>query len=85
VSVGSDFKAAELIKCRPYGAGVMHEFKPTDAPQRSRVCNWMMKNMHEGIIDLNLLFINDEAYFHRTHEFVVKIFPRQFTRFRSMT
>lgn len=28
VSAGSDFKAAKLIKFRPYRVGVVHEFKP---------------------------------------------------------
>jgi hypothetical protein len=85
VSVGSDFKAAKLIKFRPYGVGVVHEFEPIDASQRSRFCNWMMKNMYDGLVDPNLLFINDEAYFHKTHEFGVTKFLTQFTRFRYMT
>jgi hypothetical protein len=87
VCVGSNFKAAKLIKFCPCRVGVVHEFKPTDAPQRSRFCNWMMKNMHDGLVNRNRLFINDEAYsyFHRIHEFGGKKFPTQFTRFRYMT
>jgi hypothetical protein len=72
VSVGSDFKTAKLIKFHPFRVGVMHEFEPIDASQRSRFCNWMIKNMHDRLVDPNLLFINDEAYFHRTHEFGVR-------------
>jgi hypothetical protein len=36
--------------------------------------------MHDGLVDPNLLFITDEAYFHRTHKFGVTKFFTQFTR-----
>jgi hypothetical protein len=42
----------------------MHKFKPTDAPQIIRFCNLMLKNVHDGFVDPQLLFITDNAYFH---------------------
>jgi hypothetical protein len=42
----------------------VHEVKPVDAPQRIQFCNWMLKNMHDGLADPLLLFITDEACFH---------------------
>jgi hypothetical protein len=64
VSVGSASTAVRLIKFRPYKVRFVHELKPVDAPQRIRFCNWMLKNMHDGLVDPQLLFITDEAYFH---------------------
>jgi hypothetical protein len=64
VSVGSASRATKLIKFRPYTVRVVYELKPVDAPQRIRFCNWMLKNVHDGLVDPQLLFIADEAYFH---------------------
>jgi hypothetical protein len=64
VSVGSASRATKLIKFRLYRVRVVHELKPVDTPQRIRFCNWMLKNVHDGLIDPQLLFITDEAYFH---------------------
>jgi hypothetical protein len=64
VSIGCASKATKLTKFRPYRIRVVHAFKPVDAPQRIRFCNWMLKNMHDGLVDPQLLFITDEAYFH---------------------
>jgi hypothetical protein len=66
VSIGCTTKAAKLIKFRSYRVGVVQEFKHTDAPQRIRFCNWMKKNAYNGLVDAQLLFIPDEAYFHLT-------------------
>jgi hypothetical protein len=56
--------ATKLINLRPYRMRVMHRFKPTAAPQMIRVCNLMLKNVHDGLLDPQLLFVTDEAYFH---------------------
>jgi hypothetical protein len=59
--IGSASKATKFIKFRPYRVRVLHELKTVDAPQRIRFCNWMLKNMHDGLVDPQLLFITDEA------------------------
>jgi transposase len=64
VSIGSASKATKLIKFRPYRVRVLHDLKPADAPQRIWFCNWMQKNVHNGLVDPQLLFITNEAYFH---------------------
>jgi hypothetical protein len=63
VSVGSASKATILIKFRPYRVRVVHELKPVYAPQRIRFCNRMLKNVHDGLVDPQLLFIANKAYF----------------------
>jgi hypothetical protein len=64
VPVGSVSKETKLITFRPYRVRVVHELKPVDAPQSIRFCKWMLKNVHDGLVDPQLLFITDEAYFH---------------------
>jgi hypothetical protein len=56
-------KATKLRKFCSYRMIVVHELKPIDAPQRSQFCNWMLKNMHNGFVDTEFLFITDEAHF----------------------
>jgi hypothetical protein len=38
---------------------IVHEIKSTDAPQSNQFCNWMLKNVHSGLIHTKLLFIID--------------------------
>jgi hypothetical protein len=54
--------ATKLIKFRPYTRSVVHDPKPTYAPQRTRFSYWMLKNVRDGLVDAQLLFITDEAY-----------------------
>jgi hypothetical protein len=42
----------------------VHDIKPTDASQRIKFCNLVLKNVHDGLTCSQLLFITDEAYFH---------------------
>jgi hypothetical protein len=64
VSVASASKVTKLIEFCPYKVRVVHELKPIDALQRIWFCNWMLKNVHNGLRDPQLLVIIDEAYFH---------------------
>jgi hypothetical protein len=41
----------------------VHECKPIDCPERIRFCNWILKNVHDGLIVSRLLFITDKACF----------------------
>jgi hypothetical protein len=56
VSVGCASKASKLIKFCLYRVRVMYKLKPADAPQRVQFYNWMLKNVHSGLIDPQLLF-----------------------------
>jgi hypothetical protein len=64
MSVGSSSKATKLVKLHPCKVRVVHDLKPVDAPQSIQVCNQMLKNVHNELVDPQLLFITDEAYFH---------------------
>jgi hypothetical protein len=56
VSAGCASKAIKLIQFFLYRVRVMYKLKPTDAPQRVQFYNWMLKNMHSGLVDPQLLF-----------------------------
>jgi hypothetical protein len=64
VPVGSASQATELIRFRSYGARLVHEFKDFGASQGIQFCNWILKNMHNGLVDPQLLIVTDEAHFH---------------------
>jgi hypothetical protein len=42
----------------------VHELKQPDDAARIRFCSWLLQNMHNGIMDPQLLLITDEAWFH---------------------
>jgi hypothetical protein len=57
VSVCSSSKATKLVKFHPYRVRFVHERKPVDAAQSIQVCNQMLKNVHDELVDPQLLFI----------------------------
>jgi hypothetical protein len=65
VSVGSASNATELMKFFSYRMRVMHEHN-LQMLHRGYGFNWMLKDEHSGLVDLQLLFITD-AYFHISH------------------
>jgi hypothetical protein len=62
--LGSAFTATKLIKHRPYKITVVHELKQPDFAARIHICNWLLQNVHDGILDPQLLFMTNEAWFH---------------------
>jgi hypothetical protein len=56
MSVCCPSKASGLIKFCRNRFRVMYKLKPTDAPERVQFYNWMLKNLHSGIVDPQLLF-----------------------------
>jgi hypothetical protein len=42
----------------------VHELKQPDYAARIRFCNWLLQNVHDGIVDPQLLFMTHEAWFH---------------------
>jgi hypothetical protein len=63
-SLGCASQATKLLRFRPYGARLVHEFKCFGASQWIQFFNWILKNVHDGLIDPQLLFVTDEAHFH---------------------
>jgi hypothetical protein len=41
-----------------------HELNQPDYAARIHFCNWLLQNVHDGLMDPQLLFITDEAWFY---------------------
>jgi hypothetical protein len=62
--VGSTSKAPKLIKFHPCGVKELcMSVNILMLQKRIWFCNWVLKNMHDGLIVSQLLFITDEADF----------------------
>jgi hypothetical protein len=46
---------------------VMHEFKQSDYAAKFHFCNWLIQNMHDGIMNLHTLFISNMAWSYVSH------------------
>jgi hypothetical protein len=57
-------RATKLLGFRPYRMQEVHRIKHTDFNLRITFCNWLLRNVHDGIIDPYLFFMSDEAWFH---------------------
>jgi hypothetical protein len=57
-------RATTLLGFRPYRIKKVHRIKQTDFNLRITFCNWLLRNVHDGIIDPDLFFMSDEAWFH---------------------
>jgi hypothetical protein len=64
VLLGSAFTATKLIEFCPYKITVVHELKQPAFAARIGFCSWLLQNVHDGIVDPQLLFMTDEAWFH---------------------
>jgi hypothetical protein len=42
----------------------VHELKQPDYAARIRFCNWLLQNVHDGIVGPQLQFMTDQAWFH---------------------
>jgi hypothetical protein len=42
----------------------VHELKQKDYAARIRFCNWLLQNVHDGIVEPELLFMTDEVWVH---------------------
>jgi hypothetical protein len=40
------------------------KLKQPDYAARNRFCKWLLQNVHDGIVDPQLVFMTDEAWFH---------------------
>jgi hypothetical protein len=43
---------------------VLHVLKPEDTTARLQYCHWLQEEIPFGMLDMNLFFISDEAWFH---------------------
>jgi hypothetical protein len=72
VSVGSASNKNKLIKFDPYRMKVLHEVISMNVPQIIRLCNWMLKEEHDGLIYPQLFSIRNEAYFQLCDYLILK-------------
>lgn len=63
VSKASVQRATELLKLRPYKIRAVQQLFPLDWEARSRYCRWFQESVANGILDPELLFFSDEAWF----------------------
>jgi hypothetical protein len=42
----------------------VHVLKQPDYAARIRFCNWLLQNVHDGIVDPQVLIMTDEAWLH---------------------
>jgi hypothetical protein len=57
-------RATKLFSFRPYLIQEVHRIKHTDFNLRITFCSWLLLNVHDGIIDPDLFFMSEEAWFH---------------------
>jgi hypothetical protein len=57
-------RATKLLGFRPYRILEVHRIKHTHFNLSITFCSWLLRNVHGGIIDPNLFFMSDEAWFH---------------------
>jgi hypothetical protein len=62
ISLGSAFTVTGLIEFCPYKVTVVHELKQPDYAARINFFNLLLTNVHDGVVDPQLLFITDEAW-----------------------
>jgi hypothetical protein len=64
VSVGRAWITTKLFHICPYKITVVPEIKYVDYEERVRICNWFINHVHDGLHDLKLTFLADEANFN---------------------
>lgn len=64
VSLYSTWKATKLLHFKPYKITAVQQLQPLDHEKRITYCNWFFQHVADGILDPQLLFVTDEAWFH---------------------
>jgi hypothetical protein len=59
VLLGTAFTGTRLIKCHPCTTMVVQQLKQLDYAAKICFYNWLLKNVHEGFTDPQLLFVYD--------------------------
>ena len=57
-------KLQKLLKFFPYKINLVHQLQPLDYDKRVQFCNWFNTQVHDGILDPQLTFFTDEAWFN---------------------
>lgn len=61
VSLGSTFTPTRLVTFCQYKIMEVHKPKQPDNKARIHFCNWLVQNVHDGIMDQQLLILTNEA------------------------
>jgi hypothetical protein len=56
--------ATKLIKPKPYRTIVVNQLQPPDAEVRTNYCRWFHQLVYDGMVDPDLIFHADRAWFH---------------------
>jgi hypothetical protein len=62
ILLGSAFTGTGIIHFHPYKITVVLELKQPDCASRICFRNWLLQNVHDGLMDPQLLFVTDEAW-----------------------
>ncbi|PSN56480.1 hypothetical protein C0J52_08437 [Blattella germanica] len=47
-----------------YKITIVHELQLRDPEMQFHICNWILQNVNDGIIDPRFIFFLDKAWFH---------------------
>ena len=64
VSTFSVWKATKLLGFKPYKVTVVQKLQEPDFNRRTHFCDWYVQSVHDGIVDPQITFFTDEAWFH---------------------
>ena len=64
ISESSAPRATKLLKLKPYKCTSVHSLKHGEPVSRLHYCEWFHFPVNDGLIDPQLLFFSDEAWFH---------------------
>jgi hypothetical protein len=64
VSKSSARRATQLLKLRPYKTAVNLVLQRHNPVSRVHFCSWFLQSVIKGVVDMQLMFFSDEAWFH---------------------
>ena len=64
ISESSAHRATKLLKVKPFKCTSVQSLKQDDPVSRMHYCEWFHSSVNDGLIDPQLLFFSDEAWFH---------------------
>jgi hypothetical protein len=64
ISKSSVLRGLKALKFHPYKVSLVQKLNLTDPVAHIHFCRWTLQCVHDGTVDLILLFMSDEAWFH---------------------
>jgi hypothetical protein len=64
VSKTTAWRATKNLHLQPYKITQIQVTEECDYGRRTHFCNWILQAVHDGILDPELTFFTDEAWFH---------------------